>query len=134
MNAEPLTITIPNHRPVSKNVGRRQHWAKRRDTKRDVYTQVRLNMPEQVMDGPAPFFTEPVVIRSVSYQTGRLQDNDNFDVKDYVDALCHFGVIQDDSKEFVERTPARVERSPDKTNYITITIEPVITQATKETA
>jgi len=81
-----------------------KHWSNRREVVRAIHKIVGLYAPK--MDKP---IAVPVHVTVTAYRR-RLIDADNVPAKFYVDGLCQAGVLNDDTKRYVDAVTTRCEQ------------------------
>ena len=122
----PITLTLPDERPISWNAFYAgAHWSKRKAEKDRVWLVVRAAFPVDVVDGFGWPIRERVRIEVTAYVKDKPMDADNVCTKLYVDALKGW-VIPDDDGKWVETVIPRVQ--VDKANpRVEITVTPCTT-------
>jgi Holliday junction resolvase RusA-like endonuclease len=104
----PITLTLPDERPISWNAFYAgAHWSKRKAEKDRVWLAVRASFPRAVVDGVGWPASRRVRIEVTVYVKDKPMDADNVCTKLYVDALKGWAIPDDDGK-WVETVIPRV--------------------------
>lgn len=102
---ETLIITIPQHEcPSWNDLYVQKHWSNRREVVKAIHKIVGLYAPS--LDEP---IAVPVHVIITVYRR-RLIDADNVPAKFYIDGLCRAGVLNDDTKQYVNAVTTRCEQ------------------------
>lgn len=114
-----MKLFIPDHRAWSMNRfwGGKTHWSDRSDYKNEVLMLVRVALDEAGGWDIHP----PVNIHITAEFKSKATDSDNVMPKAYIDALQHWGVIPDDTPEYVHWVSLRSMKTG--RNCVTIEIE-----------
>ena len=100
-----MLITIPDHQcPTMNTLYEQKHWRTRGKMAKGVHELVGAYAPR--LEQP---LNEQVHISICAYRK-RLIDADNVPAKLYIDGLRYAGVLQDDSKDYVDAVTTSCEK------------------------